>query len=111
MKNTNDMRVQDTLLVYLNQAFNLTGLVDPFQFYKFTEELSSDEYLLLDYLIYQGMKLSEATLKLEVSLYKGKCLLDSISNKARKFVANMDVVIYRDDCYEYKCNTNYSFAA
>ena len=96
------VRVDDTLPVYVNQALNIIGLVDPYQFYYFTEELSAEEYLLLDYLIYQGMNLHEASTKLEVSIYKGKCLLECISNKAKVFVTERTIVIDYDESYEYK---------
>lgn len=102
MDNQNAVRVNDTLSVYVNQALNIIGLVDPYQFYYFTEELSSEEYLLLDYLIYQGMNLNEASTKLEVSFYKGKCLLECISNKAKVFVTERTIVIDYDESYEYK---------
>ena len=104
MTNQKTVHVDDTLPVYVNQALNIIGLVDPYQFYYFTEELSSDEYLLLDYLIYQGMNLREASIKLEVSFYKGKCLLECISNKAKVFVTEKTLVIDRDESYEFKLN-------
>ena len=102
MTNQKTVRIDDTLSVYAYQALNITGLVDPYQFYLFTEELSSDEYLLLDYLIYQGMNLHEASAKLEVSLYKGRCLLECISNKAKVFVTERTIVIDNDEGYEFK---------
>lgn len=104
MTNQKSVRVKDALSVYANQALNIIGLVDPYQFYYFTKELSTDEYLLLDYLIYQGMNLQEAALKLEVSFYKGKCLLECITNKAKIFVSEKTIVIDNDQGYEYKLN-------
>tara|TARA_B100001093_G_C26650664_1_gene937328 strand:- start:521 stop:886 length:366 start_codon:yes stop_codon:yes gene_type:complete len=107
MKKQNPTRYKKVHSLYVNQALNINGLVDPVQFYLFTEELSSEEYLILDYLIYQRMTLAQAAQKIEVSLYRAKVLLECICNKAKIFVSKSSVIIDHDDSYEKSSNGYY----
>lgn len=110
MKKQNLMRYKNVHSLYVNQALNINGLVDPIQFYLFTEELSSEEYLILDYLTYQSMTIAQAAQKIEVSLYKAKALLECICNKAKIFVSESSVIIDHDDSYEKSSNGYYDRA-
>lgn len=88
---------EDVLSQYVLQTCNLFSFMDENSLMKFSNQLTDDEYLLFDYMTYQGCGINEAANKIEFSLAKTYRLLGTIKCKGLLFFAsNQNVFLSKD---------------
>ena len=69
---------EDVLAKYVLQTCNLFSFMNTNSLMKFSDQLTDEEYLLFDYMAYQGCTITEAANKIEFSLSKTYKLLGTI---------------------------------
>ena len=98
---------EDVLSQYVLQTFNLFSFMDENSLMRFSDQLTDDEYLLFDYLTYQGCSINEAANKIEFSLAKTYRLLGIIKCKGLLFFAsNQNVFLSKDRIFNISVATS-----
>lgn len=88
---------EDVLFRYVLQTCNLFSFMDTNSLMKFSDQLTDEEYLLFDYMAYQGCTITEAANKIEFSLSKTYKLLGTIKCKGMLFfTSNQNIFLSKD---------------
>jgi hypothetical protein len=88
---------EDVLSKYVLQTCNLFSFMDTNSLMKFSDQLTDEEYLLFDYMAYQGCTITEAANKIEFSLSKTYKLLGAIKCKGMLFfTSNQNIFSSKD---------------
>ena len=88
---------EDVLSKYVLQTCNLFSFMDTNSLMKFSDQLTDEEYLLFDYMAYQGCTITEAANKIEFSLSKTYKLLGNIKCKGMLFfTSNQNIFLSKD---------------
>lgn len=88
---------EDVLRKYVLQSCNLFSFMDTNSLMRFTDQLTDEEYLLFDYMAYQGCTINEAANKIQFSLSKTYKLLGTIKCKGMLFfTSNQNIFLSKD---------------
>ena len=88
---------EDVFRKYVLQSRNLFSFMDTNSLMRFTNQLTDEEYLLFDYMAYQGCTINEAANKIEFSLSKTYKLLGTIKCKGMLFfTSNQNIFSSKD---------------
>ncbi len=88
---------EDVLFRYVLQTCNLFSFMDTNSLMKFSDQLTDEEYLLFDYMAYQGCTITEAANKIEFSLSKTYKLLGTIKCKGMLFFTSNQYIFLSKD--------------
>lgn len=88
---------EDVFSQYVLQSCNLLSFVNSDSLIKFFDQLTDDEYLLFDYMAYQGCTIVEAANKIEYSVSKAYKLIGTIKCKGMLFfTSNQNIFLSKD---------------
>ena len=88
---------EDVFSQYALQTCNLFSFIDKNLLMKFSDQLTDDEYLLFDYMVYQGCNISEAAKKIEFGFNKTYKLLGDIKCKGLLFFTSNQGIFFSKD--------------
>mgnify|MGYP001166651739 FL=1 len=88
---------EDVFSKYALQTCNLFSFIDKNLLMKFSDQLTDDEYLLFDYMVYQGCNISEAAKKIEFGFNKTYRLLGNIKCKGLLFFTSNQGIFFSKD--------------
>jgi len=98
----------DLLSKYVLQTCNTLSLVNEDLLMRFSDQLDDSEYLLFDYLCFQGLTIQQAAEKIELCSSKVYTLLEKIKSKGLSFLKSGSKVILNQE--EQHSSTEYRLA-
>ena len=105
---------EELLSKYVLQTCNTFSFVNDDLLLRFSDQLNDDEYLLFDYLCFQGLTIQEATKKIEFCSSKVYNLITKIKSKGLSFFeSDTNVMLNKDRLVHnnYSLNTSLSYVA